>query len=284
VDHPLESALLKLDRSRKHVNELETGFRASVESDTYEPTHEMNLETGHYRIVAGPLDPPPRLSTVLGDAVQNARAALEHVVWATVVQNLGGIDPPNPRHIMFPIDDSARRFNGRAVLRFLRPDQRAVLQSHQPYLRRGKRKRSILEMLRELSDTDKHRKLRLLANAVSPEHDPLVGEPVFHNCGNLIEPYHVLAGGALYPGAPLASFYFAWLRPESRVEVQFEIALAPVIREGDRMWPCWPLLDQIPWHVRKVIRDFEPFFPPLPVERKTLDARLHDASTWLLLD
>lgn len=165
---------------------------APVESKDYEPIHEMNLATGHYRIVAGALDPPPHLATILGDAVQNYRAALEHLVRAVVVENLGGSDPPGPLLITFPLNDRPEQFDKRKVLPVSTPRTASDSEESPTLVQRGTKKHSLLEQVRVFSDVDKHRKLSLLAHAASPDHDPLVGEPAFENCGTLIEPYYVI--------------------------------------------------------------------------------------------
>jgi len=274
--HPLESAYSKLIRAKDHIDDFEKRMTALAENDAYQPVHEMNLQAGKYRITL-PLPPPSTyLGTILGDIAQNLRSSLDHLVWAVVVSNRSGVEPQKANQIFFPILDAPEDFEKariKRLLNYLTYEQRALIEVAQPYMRRDKSRRHGFSFLRDLSNADKHQTAPVLVYGVLPEDKPVIGDPVFRNCGELIDPHWVIAHGGLYHGVPLAEFQFTWLRPDSRVDMELEITVQPALREGEHMTPLFPALDNILINAFRLIRQFEGFFPPVP-ERDGLLERL----------
>jgi hypothetical protein len=85
----LESPRLKLGRADEHLNVLDEELRVFFKSYTDRKPLDYALD-GPWHVVlanppAKPLPPPPRLSLICGEAVQNIRAALDHLVWQLVL-------------------------------------------------------------------------------------------------------------------------------------------------------------------------------------------------------
>ncbi len=93
---------------------------------------------------------------ILGDTLQNFRAALDHLAWDLV--KIGTQPNPfNPQQIYFPMTKSGKSF-GRLInqrLPGVNREYRAIVRRYQPY-GRGKAAKAI-RWLRNLSDADKHR-------------------------------------------------------------------------------------------------------------------------------
>jgi hypothetical protein len=81
-----ESALWKIDRARKHADDLEAEVRGFLSSDPYEVEAVGTPMTGpgSYRVRrVTPL--PESIPLITGDAAHNIRSALDHFAWAAVV-------------------------------------------------------------------------------------------------------------------------------------------------------------------------------------------------------
>lgn len=95
-----EGAQLKLDRARRHIEELVAAINAYHKKDPYV----LRLERGggeRKYVLRSYFDhePPAELPAIIGDCLQNMRMSLEHVVWALARQELGR----GPGHTAFPI-------------------------------------------------------------------------------------------------------------------------------------------------------------------------------------
>jgi hypothetical protein len=93
-----ESALWKIDRARKHADDLEAEINAFADTVPYEAEIVGTPETGHGQYRVGRVAPlPTSFSLIAGDTAHNIRSALDHFAWAAV--------PPQSHHprTMFPI-------------------------------------------------------------------------------------------------------------------------------------------------------------------------------------
>lgn len=167
----LEGAWAKLERGKHHADVL----RAEIE-DAGAPNpnviplrraYEPNEGAVIYRIdrVMEVCDHWPLLA---GDAIQNFRAALDHLMWQLAILHLGRRptkkEAPN---IQFPVITHARKLvpGGHRYLTHIRPGDIQVLKPFQPYKRLKRGRLHPLPKLVALSNTDKHRRLHLLVVA-----------------------------------------------------------------------------------------------------------------------
>jgi hypothetical protein len=99
---------------------------------------------------------------MIGDCISNTRAALDHMVYATAIADSGTNPPPMANSLAFPIVDNPRDFDFKdRRLGSLSDRVKAAIESVQPYHRRDETFAPLLSILRELSNADKHRLIKL---------------------------------------------------------------------------------------------------------------------------
>lgn len=103
-----------------------------------------------------PAEPPPlHFGVILGDFLHNLRGVLDHLIWQLVLLN----ENEPTRATGFPICDSREDFDklAKRCLRGLTDDQYALVEEYQPYRLGDEAPFHYLAVLRDLSNTDKHR-------------------------------------------------------------------------------------------------------------------------------
>lgn len=154
--HPLDTCRLKLTRAQEHYDRLEReladygaeGGPVELDADNSTPGEVML----RVRLTKGP--PNPYWATILGDAVQNTRAALDHLVAALVRQANNSVT----RQHQFLIRDTEARFDEakKTALRGIDPAAQVLVARYQPYNYAGQAENAPLHILQTLSNHDKH--------------------------------------------------------------------------------------------------------------------------------
>jgi hypothetical protein len=107
------------------------------------------------------LDPPEeQWSLVIGDCVQNFRAALDHMVWQLASQEAR---TKHRTRLEFPIYSDQSLFNTEAPRTMVGvpvAGQR-IVEQHQPFQLRARWQEHPLALLQELSNMDKHRRVHI---------------------------------------------------------------------------------------------------------------------------
>lgn len=100
---------------------------------------------------------PERWSVLIGDVLTNLRAALDHVLWAAVELHSG--PPANPNRVQFPITTKPRDFRRAAadLQALVAPEVWDVIEKLQPFHGGAEAHTAPLEILRWMSNVDKHR-------------------------------------------------------------------------------------------------------------------------------
>jgi hypothetical protein len=162
------SAQRKFARGVKQVERLRREADAFEHRDAYVFRPEIESRSSHnitYRCLAIEREPPPdEWSLLAGEAIQNLRSALDHVIWASIKR-------PSTR-TAFPIFTDPREFQvlGTPMLRGVSDSIRAAVEKAQPYRTfPDAPAEAFLERLRVLSNLDKHRTLATIASAVQHE-------------------------------------------------------------------------------------------------------------------
>jgi hypothetical protein len=163
---------LKFDRAAKHVEELRAECAAFLATEPHSYTRTVE---GGTREDAGPVHvfrwerfekPPRELGLVAGDAVHNARSALDHL--AVHIDARGAAlagkkeyTEEDERKVQFPITSSRSEFDRRAKrdLPCAHPDAIKVVEAFQPYNVSTKPDLAQILILSELDNLDKHRTL-----------------------------------------------------------------------------------------------------------------------------
>ncbi len=221
----LASAYAKLARADTHLQELWSELKEFSSSNPYSIRSETNLKSTEKTIrcayyVDRFTEPPEYWSLLIGDAIQNMRAALDHSTWALIISQCSNtFAKRNARKIYFPIHTAQRGFDEDTVASAVRPEARAVLEELQPYSRqKDNPKRDHFVALRELSNLDKHRALSLV---VMRGHRSEVTTRPFLQGGRAV----FVEGGPLRRGAQVVRFTAARPPPPAQVEVDFSLAV-----------------------------------------------------------
>lgn len=171
----LDSAWLKINRGREHVEAAQDAVDGWLGTDAYTISREVDPQTGDtVRRAQVQADPPRRISLLIGDAVYNLRSALDHAVYALAQSQLGTLTPEVEETLMYPIvgnqnskgqpadgsvifDDAVRRGRLQGV-----PDPAiAFIKKEQPYHWDDGFRYHWLWSLHELNRIDKHRRVAL---------------------------------------------------------------------------------------------------------------------------
>jgi hypothetical protein len=184
VRHQAESARLKLDRALDHIDAAEDLVEQWLEGDDYTIDSETDTTTGlttaRAKVKAGP---PPRLSVLAGDAVQNMRTALDHIVYWLAERALVTLAPEIAATLMFPIvgneNSRGQPTDGARIFARISPKQlsgvpdkaRAFIESEQPYQWKDTDYRyHWLWVLHDLNRIDKHRRLATTTAALDLQY------------------------------------------------------------------------------------------------------------------
>lgn len=229
--HPLSTAWAKYNWANKHMERVAEAIERSVEPNVHPVAVDVNLEPPHGNIAVVRVTKLPNLRTDyglrLGDAIQNFRAALDHLAWALV--KLGSDpNPKRPQDVFFPTARSGQHFHSRIGqwLPGVSEEDRALIRRYQPY-RRGDAPKAI-RWLRDLSNTDKHRVLIPAIVSLGDAHLQVIGSWPLQRID------HAITGRrALKVGTPLMRVRL-WpvLGTQCQVQVQGNIACFPSIGYG----------------------------------------------------
>jgi hypothetical protein len=159
----LEGCRAKLDRSKEHLEALEREVSAYLSDPQRGPTTTLQAEHdafGRAWAVARlrlPSPPPARLGLLAGDAIHNARSALDHLVCRLVELNNKKLKRSNafPIYEHRPTDpDKKARFKGN--LRGLSKSHAKAITDLQPFTRPHVPESQYLIRLGALDNLDKH--------------------------------------------------------------------------------------------------------------------------------
>ncbi|PXY35263.1 hypothetical protein BAY59_04755 [Prauserella coralliicola] len=169
----MRSAWIKWARAFEHQQVLARGTREQLggaeplceyvrwdnAADNSDP-----LIKAHWRLKVKK-DFPERWSVLIGDFLTNLRAALDHAFWAAAVQHSGR--PARPAQLGFPITTRASAFarQARELRELVSPEVWRVVEATQPFHGGAEAHTSPLEVLRVLSNVDKHRFVHVLRRA-----------------------------------------------------------------------------------------------------------------------
>jgi hypothetical protein len=159
------SAVRKFMRGVEHAHLLCEETRAFENAKAYMPRVERKQRPSQeieYRVFAIERQaPPPHWAVLAGDAIQNIRASLDHLVWAKVKR--GG---PNTAFPVF-VDPCEFQVIGKKRVSGAPPAIKAFVEEAQPYKHWPQAPRlDALWQLNPLSNLDKHRNLTTVACTV----------------------------------------------------------------------------------------------------------------------
>lgn len=222
TDAPFMSARAKLARASVHIDDFiarglawaETVNRTYLAAVERAPDRfEGDVEVIAYRLTtSNHPDPPADFGAIVGDALVNFRAVLDHIAWELV--RWTGVPARREEDICFPVSRSDQRFTADCARKLpnVAAKQIAIVRQFQPL--------TVPEHLRDdypfvvlnwLVNIDKHRQLTVvsphpsvLASAstattwdnfaldhvdyAEPDHDPQIGDDLLRVYGRRIDP------------------------------------------------------------------------------------------------
>jgi len=157
LGEPLDLLVLKVERAKKHILELEAEYASFRKDRPYRidfTTDPLTRSRIYYLADVKPI--PKSFSPILGDALNNLRSCLDHAVYAMV--QVGQPEAIKPNDISFPIAGSAAEYNSRfkRTKCGLRQDAINAIDAVSPYM--GGTGEYYCH-LAQLNNVDKHRLL-----------------------------------------------------------------------------------------------------------------------------
>lgn len=242
---PLDGARLKVVRAQEHLNSLNAEIRRYLDEQPHEVWSQPkgNLNAIPPLIISAP---PLRLSTIIGDCVTNARAALDYIAWQLVLRHsLRTLTTKEEKGIHFPINGSIKCANSLTKLTDLNVPTKAIdrIKSVQP----DHAGYEPLRFLEQLVNFDKHRMLLLTIGefdsltvtlATPPLYADLIGAAMF------TVPRHLVTEG----------------RPALQSDVQMKGQTTVFVTWQDVTMPREPVdrtLEQIVECVANIVPSFE---------------------------
>jgi hypothetical protein len=177
--------------------------RAAFRDERYPLQFRVKFEPEHSRyglyVKSVPLI-PIGVNLMIGDVLQNLRAALDHLAWQLVLHGADR-DPRRPNLVQFPIYDTADQFRDWVDRRLPGVDvaQRDAVEGYQWYKHEGRG--NVLRNLSLYANRDKHRLLPVVAAA--PALTALFPEPTGCEVVGIAMPPGTTV---LEEGAPVARF------------------------------------------------------------------------------
>jgi hypothetical protein len=174
----LRSCWAKLGRAQSHRESLDDSIRQHFSDPANIPTLTAELDIAEnchvFRVASIPstiIALQETTAIVIGDAVHNLRSVLDHLVFQLALLSTNG-QIKNPRSLQFPIAETPMIYSEqeRSHLSELRQEHKAIIETYQPYhgISRPSSPPYIYELalLKQLSNTDKHRLLNTVLTIV----------------------------------------------------------------------------------------------------------------------
>jgi hypothetical protein len=171
---PLAGVKAKIARADEHMKALDEEWQAFGKTQSYEGHHEFKPDTGEWNCYLSLAEPIPiKLSMILGDALNNMRSSLDHLVGRFVELHGGKVE----RHHSFPICSDVASFDRRVNQLRRKSDgpgpldgipaggpELALIRGAQPYHRGEDGREHPLAVLNRMTNIDKHRDIHIAAS------------------------------------------------------------------------------------------------------------------------
>jgi hypothetical protein len=173
----LESARLKIFRAVEHYGSLESQVQRYLDARPADFVKRSDAASDHISIefeTKGPV--PPQIALTVGDCLVNMRSSLDYLVWELVLSANGQPTKKNA----FPICKTVSSFKGAAANCLSGVAKNAIkeIELLQPYHYGQEWELSVLWILNELSNINKHRRVLMttLQTDLSPDFDIITHE------------------------------------------------------------------------------------------------------------
>jgi hypothetical protein len=203
--------------------------------------------------IATLFDIPDRWMLITVDALQNWRAALNHLTWKLAILNLKsqGVTRDPKWNTEFPIATEPGNFRSNKVAD-LSAGHRTIIEKLQPYHRGNFAPSHPLAILQKITNTDKHRTFQIGAAATS---ETVVRDETAWDC--VITHVEHFLFITLEVGAEWARYDVTPTGPDPCVQMDQSISLTIAFENGRLVWPA---LTSIGNEVDLIVRIFEDCF------------------------
>lgn len=177
----LHAVRAKIARSQEHAQAIKNEVRSWMDRKPYSLTQHVNLESTRYRLILRENEPAPfqRWTLMFSDFLNNLRSALDYLIYAIAIADSRLNPPPKSGKLMFPIADCRVKFDDavrKGKLGDIGEPVRTAIELLQPYNRPHPEFPPLLAILRDLSNSDKHKLLNLAYGALAQGEFCLKGE------------------------------------------------------------------------------------------------------------
>ena len=193
INDKFASCFSKLGRAKEHFETLKTELTAWQKLNPYSVRKEHNSDGSRHSLifVGDSTKELERWSLICGDCVHNIRSALDHLVYGLAIQHSRENPPPNERNLQFPICGSRTHFDTKGNwIAPLSDAAKTFIERVQPYNRLDPVNPSMLGILADFDNSDKHRLLNVtlaLARTVEIKFKPISGVEIDTHMNPLVE-------------------------------------------------------------------------------------------------
>jgi hypothetical protein len=258
---PVAGIRSKIERTQKHVADLEAGVRAFIDSRPYRIASNRDAETGRLIYRMTQVDAVPgEVTQITGDAIAGMASTLDHLAYR-IWLNGGGVG--TGRHVYFPIGSDATTFaeyeaERKRKVKGLPTHVVAAMDALEPY-KGGKGNQ--LWVLNELNNLAKHRDIIAVGSQFRSMNIAGLMTAQFLKIGTQVEvpdlflrPAHTLcplkAGDVVFVDNVNAE-------PNSQIEFRFDVALSePQITDPQ---PLIETVHQLSGLVSRVVDQFSEY-------------------------
>lgn len=252
MKHPLDGARLKVVRAQEHLDAVKYEISMYIHTKPYTVVIEKDGDMWMGRPIVR-IEPPPRISTIVGDCVTNARAALDYIAWQLAVRYFAH-PPLNPeadkRLISFPIyENTADPGYVNKIKRFADRQIPAAAIDEINSVQPGNTTYRSLAWLHNIVNTDKHR-MPVLTYNVTEITSLIVSSPTFRTEAHA-------EGGSEMLGISLPpAFTAANVQVDGQVTGFVSLKDVPMPIIAPIEWTLEEIIKVVP----KVITSFDRFF------------------------
>lgn len=225
-------ALDKARRAKLHLDSLENKIRIFLKSHPYRLTNDNVGEPANYFYDRDEF--PSEFGLIAGDFVHNLRSSLDYLAFET---NSISKNPINKSSCQFPIFDDPpaspkilKTFGG--TFPYTPRSIKRLVDNLQPYNRRARRNLELLTILRELDNTDKHRRLLPTINwnlfiIHSEVADAIMYDGIQNSFDNMVTPFPYDLIKEFDPNLPNSIVFLV----ESTKPIPVRVVSLPILRE-----------------------------------------------------
>ncbi len=238
--HQLVGCQLKMVRANEHAKALNDAIDEFTGREPYEIVHDFESESGHHIARFEVRQWPPLWwSPILGDIVQNTRAALDHLAWQLVIRNERNPRSARPQFPIFtrdPFDpgihDSPKQAEDalkswKSQTGGMHESDITILKRLQPYDGLDSPDDHPLARLSQLSNWDKHREFHFVAQSFM---DYRFGATMKNTRFKLL--YLKPRGAMLKDGEPIARYDAVSTGPNPKLDMNLKVFFDVAFGEG----------------------------------------------------